>query len=175
MIPTPQLLMAGVIALGIASVGSYFYGRSDGRELAEREHLEANNKALKAAQAEAAKLRSEKAEMETAHAKRLLLIDESYLKEKQDADAQKARDIAAARAGVIRLRDPGGRCVPAAKPAGDVPPPDAGTGRAEAAGSTELSAEAAEFLLSESNRADALVAKFNRTAQALIACEELYK
>jgi hypothetical protein len=112
-------------------------------------------------------LQDQKAAAELAHEKRIEAIAADYDKEKINADRQRDIDIAAAVAGTIRLRDPGRAGGAAQCDRGAGPAAAAATGQRDAGPGAELSAEAAQFLLGEANRADAIVRQLG-AAQAVI-------
>lgn len=97
------------------------------------------------------------------HAEEVNSISQRYQKDLRHAQTSFDADLAAVRAGALRLRDPGGTAT-ACKGSDDHPAPSAAAaaGGSDAARGKELSDQAAEFLLSEASRADALVDKVSR-------------
>lgn len=90
-------------------------------------------------------------ELEKEHEKLLIQIGIHYKKEFEDVEARRVRDVAAARAGTLRLRIPGSVCPGPATQAGAAP---AGSDGAEAG---ELPREVAADLLTLANDADNVV------------------
>ncbi|MBF3800036.1 lysis protein [Burkholderia pseudomallei] len=91
-------------------------------------------------------------------------ISTDYERKLNDAKSQADRDIAAARAGALRLRDRAATC-------GNQPSESAtgpGAGVSADTGGAELSLPATEFLLSEAGRADEIVLRLN-------ACEAVVR
>lgn len=89
-----------------------------------------------------------------------------HQKEIQDEKDQRRRDVAAARSGALKLRDPGTTTSACAGSSRTGPPATTASQR-DGASLTELSAEATEFLLELANDADA-VARQLTSAQAVI-------
>jgi len=89
-----------------------------------------------------------------------------HQKEIQDEKALRRADVAAARAGTIKLRDPG-TTTSACAGSSRTGPPATTTSQRDGASLAELSAEATEFLLDLANDADA-VARQLTSAQAVI-------
>ena len=167
--PNPYVILAVLLTWAGSLVGVGYWQRHDG-EIAERVTWQAKletqmqqaNSALEAAQSAARKAEQE-------HAQQLADISANYQQELQDASKQHAVDVAAIRAGTLRLRDPGSHphacesgVSQTSSPAGGrddqansgLPGPDAGV----------LSDSAAGFIVGEADRAD-------RLAKQLSACQ----
>ena len=167
--PNPYVILAVLLTWVGSLVGVGYWQRHDG-EISERVTWQAKlqdqtqqaNAALQAAQSAARK-------EEQDHAQQLSDISANYQKELQDASKQHAADVAAIRAGTLRLRDPGAR--PHACAGGVSQASTAAGRRDDQAGSGlpgpadgVLSDTAVEFLVSEADRAD-------RLAKQLSACQ----
>ena len=131
------------------------------------------------AQLQAALAAQRAAEVQAAQAERIAataqsVASDNYLKGVDDGRKQSVALVAAARAGELRLRDPGNRpgtssaCPPATAPA---PTAAASAANHDAAGA-QLSAEAVEFLLALAGEADD-TARQLAAAQAVILSDRV--
>jgi hypothetical protein len=104
-------------------------------------------------------------------------IDSRHQKEIRDAETRRRNDIAAARSGSIKLRDPGAtECRPAGGGAGSAVAAAPGVGDAKERGELPreapsfLSARATEFLIDLANEADEVVAQLGQ-CQAVVEAD----
>lgn len=160
------LIIALVWIASLVGVGSW--QNSDGETVERSAWQGRENKELVDANAAIKALEEKSRKAEQDHAAELGAIATNYEGKLSDATKQRAADLAAIRAGTLRLRDPGasGKC-----PVGDPMPgiaAGAGVGDGRAAG--ELSGIASEFLLSEASRADSLAEQL-AAAQAVIRAD----
>jgi prophage endopeptidase len=142
-----------LLAVLAAAVGLYAYGRHDGAKITE-----ATWQAREAAeQAKAAQrisdLNREARAQERRHAEALAAISAGYQAKLQRNEDDKNRVIADLRARAVRLSIPA-RCPAPRGGAGDAA---ASAGGRDGAARAELSDEAAQFLVGEASRADAIV------------------
>lgn len=166
--PNPWLLLGFVVALIAAALGGEYDGNKRGVN-SERVAWQAkDNKELAAANAKILQLETDARAKEQAHAEQLAAIATNYEQELQNAENTRKADVAAARSGALRLRDPGARTEQAC---------GSGTGQTSAApggrdgqAGGELSPELAEFLVSEADRADAIVKQLG-ACQAVIVSD----
>lgn len=158
----------GALAVVLAWAASLLivgaWQRHDG-QLVERQEWQAREAVeLREANELIAILSNAYREQERQHAEALAGISADYERRLKDANAQRARDVAAARAGAIRLRDPYSLGLKACgNPAAQV---GTGAGERDGGASGELSREAAEFLLGLANDADDI-------ARQLAACQRV--
>lgn len=136
-------------------------------------YTQRDNAALQAANLEILRLTADVRTKEEAAAVKVAAIAAQLAKEKIDGQAQRARDVADIRAGLIKLRDPG------ADPAGALAcDPRAGTETAAGAARGDgrapggLSGASAEFLLGIADDADVLAHQL-AAAQAVIRQDRL--
>ena len=156
--PTWAIYLAAAAAIGVALW--YAYSTIDGRGFdrgkaqTESAYKDRDNKALQAALAKVAELQAEVQAREQAHEKALDQIRNKQRKEAADAKRQHEADLAAVRAGTLRLRDPGRATSTAQCDRG----PEAAAGGTAGGGDGEtaggLSRAAAEFLLQLVHDAD---------------------
>lgn len=106
---------------------------------------------------------------EAKHANALASIATTYETRLSDAKAVHDRDVAAVRAGALRLRDPFAKCPlgSAAAPAG------AGSSLGDGPAGAELSGAVTEFLLGEASRANAIVEQLTTCQQVVIEDRKL--
>lgn len=142
-------------AAGIALVAGAWWWHSSRVDRAVDAALEAQKAVYTAELLEAEK---KARETERAHAERLAAIGTHYQKEFQTHEAQRLRDVAAARDGALRLRVPGTLC-PDAGPA-----PGAAAGRGDGAEGGELPPAVTADLLQ-------LVHDADRNTRQLAACQ----
>mgnify|MGYP001613099461 FL=1 len=179
-IATGWLYLIGLIVV-LALVSSILYGVTGylkeidlkGYDRGKQETLAAierrDNEALAKALARVKQLADEIRGLEQGHAETLAGVSKRHLKEKADAKRRSERDLAAARSGALKLRDPARAvaCPPASSGSQGAAPGAAAGGRDGEAGS-ELSGAAAEFLLGLANEADDAV-------RQLAACQAVIK
>lgn len=163
-----------IIGLIAAVIAAYFWGRGDGGEL---EASAWRDREVKAQQAYAEKERALTAryrEQEHAAALAANAVAQDYEKELGDAKRSKDRALADARAGRLRLRDPGSASCPSG---GGVLPAAAtasgerdGVARGELSGAADpvLSTAATDFLVGLAGEAD-------ETVKQLSACQALVR
>jgi prophage endopeptidase len=163
-IPNPWVILAVVLAWAgsLAAVGTW--QRHDGAAATKAAYEARDNAALKAANDKLQRLQAEKDQYEHAQAAALVLIDTKHQEELADAEKRRAADVAAARAGAIRLRDPGVSVPSHCDAVPDAQPP---AGERDATETAGLSREATEFLLGFANDADAVVAQLS-SCQAVV-------
>lgn len=149
----------------LADVDAKGYQR--GADETRAAYAKRDNEQLKAALAKVQELEAAARAAEQKHAKELAALDRQRRQEEQDAKRQHERDVAAVRAGTLRLRDRGATSCPAVS--GQRPGPEAGAAasKRDAEAGTQLSDQAAEFLLGLTSEADD-IARQLATAQALI-------
>lgn len=159
------------IALGVAAavaLGAWLiWSTAFAAGVAERDAawLARDNAELRAANAKIARLNREAREKESQHQQALAAVSAGYQEDLKHAEDQKRRDVAAARAGTVRLRDALATCN-ATRGSGARESIAAAGGRDAAAGA-ELSPAATEFLLGLANDADAVARQLTR-AQDLV-------
>ncbi len=140
----------------------------------EATYAQRDNAALKVANARIAELTDAVRAAEQEGQRKLDLIAQQREKDRLNAKAQRDRDVAAARAGTLVLRDPG-QSNTACAPAGDRSSPaeaGASAGSGDGRAKTGLSGEAAEFLLTLTDDADD-IARQLAAAQQVIAQDRL--
>lgn len=165
-IPAPYRAVAILLAWGASLVAVGWWQRHDGAARVESAWLarEAQQNAQAAARIQA--LQVEAREAEHRHGQALADISAHYQEQLTHADARRTRDIAALRAGALRLRDPASAPVPACGSAtGQTPAAPGGRDGAERG---ELSGQAAEFLYRLASEADDL-------ARQLTACQQVIR
>ncbi len=139
-----------------------------GKDECTAAYAQRDNQALREANAEIQRLQNAARAAEQQHAQDLAAIAAQRSKEKADAEDRRKRDIAAARDGSLRLRDPGAAAgCPAPSGLGLRPPPGAGAGRGDGPAPGQLSGAATEFLLELVNDADD-VARQLASCQAVV-------
>lgn len=157
-------VIIGMLLFWIGSVlGSYSYGHHQGTV---GEDVKWEVRATAEAQQAAVQIKAAEdsaRQQEQAANQRQAAISSSYEEKLQNAEQTHQADLAAIRAGALRLRDP-------ASPVQACPAPGApaspSTGGRDGAAAGYLSTEAADFLLSLADDAD-------RTAQQLAACQAI--
>jgi hypothetical protein len=151
----PYAIIAALIiwAASLAGVGYWQNGVGHVEESATWQKKD--NAELKEANAKILQLETEARASEQAHSETQHLISTGLQKDLQNAEIQRQKDVADARSGAIRLRDPG---APAVQNCGGGTSETAtGTSGRDGQAGAELSANAVEFLLTEADRADAVV------------------
>lgn len=154
-------IYAAVLAAALGALW-YAYATIDGRGYArgkaetEAAFVKRDNKALQDALAKVAQLQADVQAREQAHADALDRIRRTHHQETANAKRQHDADLAALRAGTLRLRDPGTTERTAQCDRSPETAPAAAARLGDGAPGAELSAEAAGFLLSLVHDADAL-------------------
>lgn len=165
--PNPWILLAFVLALIAAGLGGEYDGNARGVN-SERVAWQAKaNKELTDANAKILQLENDARAKEQAHAAALDNIATNYEQELQHAENTRKADVAAARSGALRLRDPGATAQQTCGSATGQTATSA-SGRDGQAGS-ELSPELAEFLVSEADRADAITKQLGACQAVIVA------
>lgn len=172
MIPLPYRI-AIVAALWLSSlVAVGLWQRHDGIATvdAKWQAREAKQQAAAAARYRTLYDAYRKAEQDNAAA--LAAISTKLEKERTDATRQHAADIAAIRAGAVRLRDPGAAAMPACR--GATAETGSGPGRSDGATTGELSAAPAGLLSGQTSEflVD-LAADADDVARQLAACQQV--
>ena len=158
------LNLAAILAALLAYPAAYFYGHHKGAEAEdvvwqarEAKELAAANVAMQRAVADATVSVQH-------HMDALTSISSAYQTELQNAETQHTRDVAAIRAGAIKLRDAGASALfPCPTPGTEATAPAPGR---DAPQGCDLSSDAANFLLSEADLAD-------RNTKQLSACQQV--
>jgi len=156
------------LVIWIASLAGVGYWQNGAGHSAERVAWQAkDNVELAAANAKILQMETDARASEQAHAQTQSDISTDYERKLQDAQTQRQKDIAAARSGALRLRDPGAS---AQQSCGGSAGQDAASasGR-DGAAEPGLSGPAAEFLLSEADRADAIVQQLGACQAVILA------
>ena len=166
--PNPWVFLAFVVALIAAGLGGEYDGNKRGVN-SERVAWQAkDNKELTEANAKILQLENDARAKEQAHAADLAAISTNYEQELQHAENTRKADVAAARSGALRLRDPGAT---AQQTCGSATGQAAtGPGGRDAQTGGELSPELTEFLFIEADRADAIVQQLG-ACQAVIVSD----
>jgi len=150
------------LAIAAAALGALWlaYNTVDGRGYARGQsetvaaYAKRDNQALQAALTRVAALEADRRAREAAHDAELQKIRDRMKKEKADAQRQRDADLAAARDGTLKLRDPGATGSTAQCDRSQGPAPGAAAGGGDGAKGSELSGPAAEFLLQLVHDAD---------------------
>ncbi len=158
-----------------AALGALWYayttidgrGYERGKSAVEADYVKRDNKALKDALDRVQTLQAEIRAREASHQAAVAALSEKHQQEKVHAKRQHDRDLAAVRAGTLKLRDPGATATAAQCDRSPERPPAAASGGDHAAAGSELSGAASEFLLSLMHEADGVVGQLT-AAQALI-------
>lgn len=169
------VVLAGIASAVFFGAKSYIDGVDSkaferGRTEAVAAYQKRDNEALAAANKRIAELGIQIRAIEAKAAKDVAALDANHQKEIERAKNQAEHDVNAARSGALRLRDhwrDEARSCIAARDRDAVSAAAGTTGVGNGPRGAELSAEATEFLLTEANRADAVVDKLT-AAQALI-------
>lgn len=164
LIPEPYRLLAGAL-LWLASLFAVGVWQHHAGAVGERVAWQAKEVTEQAAAAAQLKALSDAARAaEQKHAADMAALAADYERKLSDANKQRAADIAAVRAGTLRLRDKSGTCVPASTDPGAKAGPSSGIGN----GTTgcELSETTSGFLLDFANDADDI-------ARQLAACQQV--
>ena len=166
--PNLWILPAFALALIGAVLGGEYDGHARGVN-SERVAWQAKaNNELASANAKILQLENDARVKEQAHANALAVIATNYEQELQHAENTRKADVAAARSGALRLRDPG---TTAQQTCGSATGQAAtGSGGRDGQAGGELSPELTEFLVSEAGRADAIVQQLG-ACQAVIVSD----
>lgn len=166
LIPTPYLILAAVITLGLSHMGAGYAGwkirdnsaRAEAQRATEQrlKEVEQLNKSIIELQAKA---RQEEAQ----HAQQLAAVSRTYQEKLQNVRQDNDRFIAGVRAGTIRLRLPEPRKTLPGSPAAKAVP---GPGGCDGKAAGELPDAVAEFLWREASRADEIT-------EQLAACQAI--
>lgn len=150
----PYVILGAVVLWG-ASVAGVGYWQNQAGHTAERVSWQTREtKELQDANAKILELEAARRAEEQRHADAVADISQTYEKEKADAASQKARDVAAARAGALRLLVPA-RCPDANRnKTGAVA---AGAGERDGGARSELPREIAANLFALADDADEIV------------------
>lgn len=166
MIPNPWIIV-GVLVAWIASLAGVGYWQNQSGHIAERVSWQAQDSAnLKAANAKILTLEESARVNEQAHAAVIAALDAQYTKELQDAAAQKDRDVAAARAGALKLR----YATESGAGGGKLPDAPASTGPGNGPSGSELPPETTASLYALADDADQ-VAKQLASCQAIVEAD----
>jgi hypothetical protein len=164
-VPNPYLII-GAILLWIASLVSVGHWQNTAGHESERVTWQAKEvKELTDANANILRLETDARKAEADHATALSDISTNYQGKLTYAETQRKTDVAAARSGTLRLFDPGASgqsaCASGASQAA------ASTGGRDGSQTSGLSPAAAEFLLSEADRADVIIEQLT-SCQAVV-------
>lgn len=127
-----------------------------------------DNAALAEANARIAALNAQVRAIEQDGQRKLDLIAQQHEKDKANAKAQRDRDVAAARAGSLKLQDPYGATVCAGQ--GDrsaTAETGPGAGGRDGSAGAQLSQQLTEFLYAEADRADEVVDQLSRAQDVI--------
>lgn len=165
MLPKPYLYLAIALAwiASLAAVGLWQHHAGTVGERTLWQAREADE--LRQANATIAQLQTAYRATERRHADLMATISATYQEQLTNATDQHTTDLAALRAGTLRLRDRAARQSPACD---RVPETTAAAGGRDGDPGTELSGAAAEFLLGLTNRA-------NRIVEQLTACQAIVR
>ena len=178
-IATGWLYLGGAIAI-LALISALVYGVKSyldgvdqkgydrGKQETEAKYAKRDNEQLRVAAERIKTLEDQAREQERENADRLAEISKQRQKEIADAKRQYDRDIAAVRAGTLKLHDPGVPAGGAAAGCGSPgPAPGATAGGRDGEARGQLSGAAAEFLLGLAGEADDVALQLGE-AQAVI-------
>lgn len=160
-----------------AALGALWYayttidGRGYARGKAETEsrYQTRDNKALQDALARVQALQAEVRAREAQHQAAIDQIEAKRKQEAQDAKRQRDRDVAAARDGALKLRDPGAAAGTAHCDRSPGPAPGTAAAGSDDRAPGELSGAAAEFLLSLVHDADDVARQLGAAQQVIRA------
>lgn len=182
MVAIGLLLLAG-ITLAVSLVWTRYIASIDkagyDRGVAEtgRKYAERDNKVIEARDQRIAELTKAIRDSEEANRAKIAAVDAARQQEIANAKAQAARDVAAIRAGTLRLRDPGKTFAAGPVATGGSAAGQAGSspGQCDATAGTQLSVEAGEFLYSLLDEADDVVSQLGAAQQVIRLDLELCK
>ena len=161
-------IIIGLSAAWIASLAGVGIWQNTAGHVAERTTWQTReNDQLRTANALIKTLEDDARRTEQGHAKALATISTDYQGRLSNATKQIAADRAAVRNGTLRLRDPGaaGLCANTS----NMPGIAASASGRDGGTDSRLSDQAAEFLLSEADRADSVVDQLNACQQVVRA------
>ena len=169
------VVVLALIVGGIYEVKSFVDGvdaKAYARGIKETEatYAQRDNAALKAANARIAELTDAVRAAEQEGQRKLDLIAQQREKDRSNAKIQHDRDVAAARAGTLVLRDPGqsNTACTAAGDRGSRAEAGASAGNGDGRAKAGLSGEAAEFLLTLTDDADDVARQLAAAQQVII-------
>lgn len=148
-------------AMSLYGVGKW--QRADGASAVKAECLADKNEALRTANAEITRLNADARARQEAYQRHMEQVDKDFTKERQNAEARRRRDVAAARDGALVLRVPASVCGGGVGQTGE-----AGSSPGGGNGSTgvELPRQVTEDLLN-------LAADADQVADQLRACQSI--
>ncbi len=158
-------LIIGLLIAWAASLGGVGWWQNEAGHVAERTTWQGKESTeLRLANTKVLALEEAARKTEQDHAASLAEIATDYERKLSDANKQRADDVAAVRAGTLRLRDPN---PPGQRACGDpTGAVAAGPGQCDGGAPGELSGDLAEFLVTEADRADGV-------ARQLTACQRV--
>jgi hypothetical protein len=162
-----QYLIIGLLIGWAASLAGVGWWQNEAGHTAERTAWQTReNTELRAANAKIITLQTSVRSIEQAHAIALADVSTNYQKELSNANKQHAADVAAVRAGAIRLRYPNTSSIYSIgdRPAETGP----GTGGCDGPKGAELPAATSEFLLSLANDADDITRQLTACQRVII-------
>lgn len=104
MIPNPQMILAAVVAVGLAAAGGYFYGRHDGAKLERLAWEQRDNTALREANVALDTMHREVVRKEREAAEAMAALAGLYAEETEHVEVERDRALDAVRRGELRLR-----------------------------------------------------------------------
>lgn len=159
----PWLLLAIAILWGLSIAASATKWASLKVAEVRAEYLVRDNKALTEANAKITSLQNAARETEARRVAEMSTLATNYAKGFRDAEAQRLRDVAAARDGSLVLRIPASACSPGGS---ETSPPRPASGGSDGAATVELPRAIAADLLDLANDAD-------QVADQLRACQSI--
>lgn len=167
----PYLIIGLLIAWG-ASLFGVGYWQNDAGHVAERTTWQTReNTELRDVNAKIKTLEEGNRKAEQEHATALASVSTDYERKLSDANKQRAADVAAVRAGNLRLRDPSATGLRACGSLGvEV---GASPGRRDGGTAGELSAEASGFLLDLASDADDVTRQLTACQAVVVKDREL--
>lgn len=167
MILNPYVWLGGLLVVLLCLGSGYIYGRHDGVKITAAKYQAQQIESDRAAADALARSEQNATNIEHASQAAQLAASQTYQKELAHVAQTKDHTIAALRAGHIRLRDPGTLYSFGANPvSGTI----ASTGKCDGGQTGRLSDQLIEFFISESSRADAIVAQLS-DCQAIIVSD----
>jgi hypothetical protein len=167
LLANPWVLPGVVLTLIGTHTAVGLWQRHDGAASVKAAYEARDAESARASAAKILALEEANRKTENEHAEMLAAIGEAHEKDRAAQDARRVRDVADARSGALKLRDPGAK--PAACP-GAVSGAATSPGGSDGPAAGELSHELAEFLVSEADRADAIVADL-ASCQAVVRAD----
>jgi hypothetical protein len=165
------LVAAGfIVALVLTAYGVVDHkGYTRGKAETEAQYAQRDNEALRSANARIQELEEKARDGERRRAEELAAVSAQYQGALEAAKSQRERDVAAAHAGTLRLRDPNAAGT-AGCDRGGAGETTASTGGRDGAQAGELSRETAGNLLSLADEADEVVAQLT-ACQAVVQAD----